>query len=143
MARYMAAAATMGDGRILITGGYDRPAGPGAAPQPLSSAMIYDPASGQWTSAAPMGLPRARHAAVALSDGRVAVVGGISIQPTGSVEIYDPRTNKWTAGGALAQPRYDHAAAASGQEIVVMGGSSQTMLGSVEVVRPDAVQKTP
>ena len=63
--RYMAAAAVLGDGRVLVTGGYDRPWDGDTPPSPLRSAMIYDPAGGAWSVARPMSTPRARHAAVA------------------------------------------------------------------------------
>jgi N-acetylneuraminic acid mutarotase len=136
--RYMAAAATLGDGRLLITGGYDRPFDEKTSPKALNTAMIYDPVSGRCSSAAPMGVPRARHAAVTLSDGRVAVLGGLGMNATASVEIYDPQTNSWSTSAPLAQPRYDHTAAVVGQDVYVLGGSSQSMMSSVEVVRPSA-----
>lgn len=137
--RYMAASALLGDGRILVMGGYDRPwSGEGPAPTPLRSAAIYDPNTGKWRSAAPMGTPRARHAAVALEDGRVAVMGGMSMNATASVEFYDPVANAWSAGSPLAQPRYDHSAVSDGPRIYVLGGSGQIMLSSIEVLDPNA-----
>jgi hypothetical protein len=134
--RYMAAAAVLGDGRLLISGGYDRPWKGEAHQMPLNSAVIYDPANDSYSQAAPMALPRARHAAVALSDGRIAVLGGMSLSSTASVEIYDPRSNTWETGPPMQQPRYDHAAAASGGAVYVMGGSSATMLASLEIYDP-------
>jgi N-acetylneuraminic acid mutarotase len=136
--RYMAAAAALGDGRILVTGGYDRPWKDGVTSGALNSAMIYDPANGQWLVAASMSTPRARHAAVALADGRVAVLGGISMNATASVEIYDPAKNTWTVAAPLSQPRYDHSATVSGGQLLVIGGSSQSMLSSHETYDPTA-----
>ena len=133
--RYMAAAAALGDGRLLITGGYDRPWRQSKGPAALSSTMIFDPNSGQWVGAAPMGVPRARHVAISLPDGRVAVLGGVSTRPTASVEIYDPRTDRWEMGEPLDQPRYDHTAVSNGQDVYVLGGSSQSMVSAVEVYR--------
>jgi N-acetylneuraminic acid mutarotase len=130
--RYMAAAAGLGDGRILVTGGYDKPWGNEQEPSALNSAVIFDPASNTWSAAAPMGSPRARHASVSLADGRVAVLGGLGMNPTGSVEIYDPRTNTWERAASLKQPRYDHTATSEGGIVYVMGGSSNTMLSSLE-----------
>jgi hypothetical protein len=136
--RYMAASVTLSDGRILITGGYDRPWDGKTALMPLRSAVIYDPLTKRMHAAAPMGNPRARHAAVSLEDGRVAVVGGMGMNPTASVEVYDPVNNVWTAAQSLAQPRYDHSAAAHGQKIYVLGGSGQSMLANIEVLDPDS-----
>ncbi len=134
--RYMAAAATLGDGRILITGGYDRPWTDESTPTALQSAVIFDTRTGEYAVAASMRVPRARHAAVTLVDGRVAVLGGIGINPTASVEIYDPGTDTWTVSTPLAQPRYDHAAVSDGNGVYVFGGSAQSMLSSTEVVYP-------
>lgn len=128
----MAASAVLGDGRILIVGGYDKPMMPGAKASPLCSAVIFDPRTNTWFEAASMRLPRARHSAVALEDGRVAVLGGVGITPTASVEIYDPMTDTWAAGDSLAQPRYDHSAVRDGDLIYIFGGSSQGMLSTVE-----------
>ena len=133
--RYMAASAVLPDGRILVTGGYDRPKVGESNPQALNSAVIFDPRDNMWSTAAPMRVQRARHAAVALQDGRIAVLGGMAMNPTASVEIYDPRTNSWEAGAPLAQPRYDHSAASDGGNVYVLGGSSNTMLSSVEVLQ--------
>lgn len=133
----MAAAAVLGDGRILVTGGYGRPFTAKDSPAPLNSAAIYNPSTGEFTVAAPMQLPRARHAAIALKDGRVAVIGGVSFEPTASIEVYDPGSDTWTYSMPLAQPRYDHAVASDGDTVFVIGGSSQSMLTSVEAVYPN------
>lgn len=129
----MGAAAPLPDGRILVSGGYGRP-WKDVPPSALNSVQIYDPRSGRWESAAPMMLPRARHSAVALSDGRVAVIGGINLNATSSVEIYDPRRDTWESGPALAQPRYDHSAVEQNGQIYVFGGSGQAMLASIEIL---------
>jgi hypothetical protein len=134
--RYMAASAVLGDGRILITGGYDRPWGRNETVQPMSSAVIYDPHTGEYTTTTPMSVPRARHACVALRDGRVAVIGGMGTAPTASVEVYDPGTGKWTTSTPLSQPRYDHTAAYDGHAVYVFGGSAQSMLTGAETVYP-------
>jgi hypothetical protein len=133
--RFMAAAAALGGGCVLVTGGYDRPWSAGPAPNALDTAMIFDAARGQWWAAAPMLVPRARHAAVSLPDGRVAVLGGVALSPTASVEIYDPRSNTWEIGSPLAQPRYDHSAVCESGSVYVLGGSSLSMITGVEVVR--------
>lgn len=135
--RYMAASAVLADGRILIAGGYGRRWTEGSSISPLSSVVILDPNSGQSYSVAPMVVPRARHAAVTLSDGRVAVLGGVGINPTASVEIYDPRTNRWQSAASLSQPRYDHSAVFSGGAIYVLGGMSLSGVSGFEVLYPE------
>lgn len=132
--RHMAAAAALGDGRILVTGGYDRQWSEDFAPTALRSVGIFDPRTGQWSLAASMNSPRARHAAVALADGRVAVIGGIAQNVTASVEVYDPATNLWTIANPLEQPRFDHSAVSDGDNVYVLGGSSQGVRSGVEVL---------
>lgn len=132
--RFLAASAVMRDGRILLMGGYDRPWSDGTKARPTRDAVIYDPVTEEWFEAAPMETPRARHAATVLPDGRVAVSGGISTRPTSSVEIYDPFTDEWTTGEPLSQARYDHTVAFSGGNLLVFGGSGQSMFGEVDVV---------
>lgn len=132
--RYMAASAMLPDGKILVTGGYDRAWTSKSSPRPLNSAVILDPVRGTCRPAASMAVPRARHAAVALSDGRVAVVGGLGSAPTASVEVYDPVLDAWFVAQPLAQPRYDHCAVADGTLIHVIGGNSQALLSSIEVL---------
>lgn len=136
--RYMAASALLTDGRILIAGGYDRPWTESNAPKPMRSAVIYDPSSGTSVAVAPLSVPRARHAAVSLSDGKVAVVGGIGLTATATVEIYDPVANAWRFAKPLSQPRYDHSAVTDGSSIYVLGGSGQTMMSSIEVLDPSS-----
>jgi hypothetical protein len=63
-----------------------------------------------------------------LSDGRVAVVGGIHDSPpsvTSSVEIYNPNSGLWSKGVSMSSGRVDQAAAllANG-DILVTGGAT-------------------
>jgi hypothetical protein len=136
--RYMAASVCLEDGRILITGGYNRPSTDESQPMALNSAMILDPHSGRSTPMASMNLPRARHAAVLLRNGLVVVIGGLSQVPTASIEVFDPQMNEWRMVDPLDQPRYDHSVAFDGANIYVLGGSSHTMISSVEVIRVGA-----
>lgn len=137
--RYMAASVLLPGGRILVTGGYDRKWTDSNPPRPLSSSLILDPNTGDSYSVAPMRTPRARHAAVVMSDGRVLVIGGFGRAALSSVEIYDPRTDRWQSAQPLLQPRYDHSAVSDGNTVIVLGGSAQSMLGASEVLRIDSL----
>jgi len=130
--RTMAAAAVLGDGRVLVTGGYGANS-PDSA-RALNSAMIFDPYHNTWTAAAPMNIARARHAATMIDDGRVLVAGGMNNTALGSVEVYNPATNTWQMCDSLAHPRFDHVVVANGSVAYVMGGSSVNLLSSVEFI---------
>jgi hypothetical protein len=72
------------DGRVLVTGGSD-------ADRAVTSAELYDPASGTWSTTEDMLTPRAAHTATLLLDGRVLVMGGYDgIDALASAELYDP-----------------------------------------------------
>jgi hypothetical protein len=114
-ARENHAAVLLGDGRVLVTGGYAN----GAY---MSSCEIYDPITGIWTVVTPMNVARALHQATLLQDGRVLVTGGVNQQgvlgaAANGVEIYNPTSNAWdqtnpagVAPALLPQGLYGHRA---------------------------------
>ncbi len=123
--RYLHSAVTLQDGRVLVSGGYhvnEEVRSRGFVP-PSAGVQIFDPANNSWQNAAPMAVPRARHASVLLPDGRVAVIGGFFGRALASVEIYEPRTNTWTKGKTLPQPVCDHTACFAQGRVVIAGGA--------------------
>jgi hypothetical protein len=134
-------AVSLGDGRVLVPGGF---AGEGRPP--LMGAEIYDPTSGPWTATGSMALGRGGHAAALLGDGRVLVAGGW-VGPstyTDTTEIFDPATGQFSPG-----PRLHHAvdglAAASLPDgcALVVGGQVgvQVATGQAVTICPDAVAR--
>ena len=107
-------ATLLADGRVLVTGGM----ADDWTMDALAEAELYDPATGLWTLAGSMSVPRAYHTTSLLADGRAMVVGGDWRGCHGdcfevalaSTEIYDPRTNGWSAGPQLATARASHTA---------------------------------
>src|SRR6266481_5074606 len=87
-----ASAATLQDGRVLVTGG-----DPGNGAGPQASADFID-TDGTISAAPPMNNPREGHVSVALQDGRVLVAGGLTVggSATSAAEIFDPVANSWT-----------------------------------------------
>ena len=69
----------LGNGQVLIVGGYDQSDGPTA------TAELFDPASGAFWPTGPMSVGRAGPAAALLPDGRVLVIGDYT-----TAEIYWP-----------------------------------------------------
>jgi len=59
---------------------------------PFAEAVIFDPATNQWSEAAASVLPRSGAAATLLPDGKVLVSQGGQLQS----EIYDPAANTWS-----------------------------------------------
>ncbi|HEY0412702.1 MAG TPA: kelch repeat-containing protein [Allosphingosinicella sp.] len=121
-----ATATLLRDGRVLVAGGGT---GERADRVALASAEIYDPATGRFTSVAPLAHRRYKHGAVALPDGDVLVIGGSDERDYGgkldTVERYDLRRGRWVAAGRLAQRRFKLADASvllpSGK-VLVAGG---------------------
>lgn len=91
VARAYASAVLLADGRILVTGGYDRKG------RPQRAAEWIEPDTGRCHRVHPMHAPRAGAAAIRLKSGRVLVAGGYRSpgRPTATLETYDPGTETW------------------------------------------------
>jgi len=104
-ARFRASAVTLADGRVLVVGGPDSRE---ADPVPLASAEVFDPVSGDWSSAGTLATARRGFILVALPDGGALVAGGFGGLMTASyrylatVERFDPHSNSWS--GAADMP---------------------------------------
>ena len=129
------------DGRVLmaagVAAGYDRPF--------LSSAELYDPASGVFRATNRLITPRRAHIANLLPDGRVLITGGSSARGNvlSSAEAWGPLTESFLPAGELAVPRYKHAAETlAGGRVLVLGGSdARDDLGryaSTEIFDPES-----
>ncbi len=134
--RAFPAAATLGDGEVLVAGG-------ATGSQVLSSAELYDPSTGTWSRTGSMTSPRVGAAATVLRDGDVLVVGGLGPdhQPLASAELYDPSTGTWSATGSMATPRaFTGLAVVAGGRVLVAGGlgAGHHPLASAELYDPSA-----
>ena len=76
--------ALMPSGKVLITGGGYSPSY-GAVDVPLAQAAIYDPTLNIITTIGPMNVSRQNHTVIALTNGNVLLVGGITGQGYGRV----------------------------------------------------------
>jgi len=115
------AATPLADGRVLVTGGYFTGY--------ENWARIYDPSSGTWTAAAPMGAQRDNHTATRLPGGDVLVAGGQN--SNGAInqsELFDPATGAWTGTGWMHVAHYGAIAEPlpSGDVLVAGGFTSGT-----------------
>lgn len=125
-ARNSAASAVI-DGRIYVVGGRQalRQADGSLRQVNVAALEVFDPATGQWSSRAPMpqaqgGLAAAAHA------GKLYVFGGEQWVPEQKVFseswVYDPATDRWAPAPALPTPRHGLGAATVGDRIHVFGG---------------------
>ena len=125
---------------------------------PLSGAVIFDPASHSVSDTGSMSTSRSGHTATLLPDGEVLVVGGITWQEAwqgqyftatqeetvGSAERYDPGGGEWTSAASPNVPRIGHTATllADGRVLVAGGliaGPDGTIVSAAAELYGDAV----
>src|SRR5262252_8937058 len=127
------------DGKVLITGGNIPGLGGG---QILSSAELYDPATGRFTATGNMTTPRRiGHTATLLPDGRVLIAGGYGAGNSviDSGELYDPSTGVFTPTGDMIEPRGGHSAIllSTGKVLIVGGYGAYPNVADAELYDPD------
>ncbi len=105
--RESATATLLRDGRVLVAGGH---AGRHEDIRIYASAEVYDSGLGRFRAVGDMTIPRHKHDAVRLRDGRVLIVGGSDERDDAglyrSTEIFDPATDTFRAAGRLHEGRY-------------------------------------
>ena len=95
----------LANGEVLVATGSH---GPPTCTRYLSSAELYNPATGVWTYTGSTLVPRESATAIRLADGRVLLAGGYdgggsACTDTDPVdtEIYNPATGQWSPAGNL------------------------------------------
>jgi uncharacterized delta-60 repeat protein len=102
-------------GKVLVAGGVFQTLTNSTS---LSSAELYDPATGTWAATGAMNSSRAQHSATSLPNGKVLVVG------FDSAELYDPASGTWTPTGSLNTPQPGHTALLlPNGKVLIAGGS--------------------
>ena len=116
-----ARALVLGDGRVLVAGGYLTKAR--GTSGPTATVEVYDPTTDRWSVAPSMHDPRAYATIAALPNGDVLLAGG----GTRSAERYNPRTGRWWMTGPMSIRRSffgsTEAATLPDGDVLVAGGS--------------------
>jgi len=131
-------AVLLASGKVLIAGGID-------GEVIVSSARLYDPATGQFVDARSMGSERFWHEATLLGDGCVLVTGGMKTNQwpgpvvVATAELYDPQRGAFLRLPDMTTPRAAHTATLlpDGQ-VLIAGGvrGSFIAVSSAELFRP-------
>lgn len=135
-------ATLLANGKVLIAGGLTtRP--PSSGISVTASTEIYDPAIGGFAAGPTMTTPRTGHAAVALANHKILIVGGVNNNERAfaTAEIYDPSSNEFTATTSMHTARVARSAVLlqDGRVLVTGGGDSGR---SAEVFDPSAATWT-
>jgi hypothetical protein len=93
--RFGHTATLLTNGKVLIAGGSSTP----ETWRPLSSAELYDPATGTFTPTGDMTWPQLGHNAMLLPDGKVLIVGRSG--RTVTVDLYDSDTGTFRPAGSI------------------------------------------
>jgi len=99
--RYLHQAVPLQNGQVLVAGGFDGSTCCGAPP--LTSAELYNAATGVWTATGSMNVPRVSFLLVVLANGEVLAAGGANNgkSPLTSAELYNPAAGTWTPTGNM------------------------------------------
>ncbi len=147
--RYQHSATTLNNGQILVAGGVNCPAS-GSCTY-LSSAELYNPATGAFAyTGGPMATARSAPA-VQLNSGKVLVAGGFACDSSGncsslqSAEIYDPIAGTFSSAGTMTIARSGHTMTVlSNGTVLIAGGQNCTSAAScsalqnAEIYNPNA-----
>ena len=124
----------LANGEVLVaTGSHGLP----TCTRYLSSAELYNPATGRWTYTGSTLVPRESATAIRLADGRVLLAGGYNgggsactnTDPV-DTEIYDPATGQWSSAGDLPHGWQDGAMVLLPDHRVLMVDGSQQGSGN-------------
>lgn len=127
-------ATLLNDGNVLLAGGGNF-VSTSSGGDVLTSAELYDPATGALTDTGPMLQGVIAPTAVRLLDGRILLAGGRIYNqggvPTATAEIYDPASGTCSFTGSMTTPRYSHSATLlQDGDVLIVGGIASSVTGA-------------
>lgn len=125
------------DGRVLVTGGNGYAS---SGYENLSSAEIYDPATGIWSSVGSMSRSRGGHTATLLTNGKVLIVGGGADSDLSSpTELFDPASGTWSVSGSIYRGRTGHTATLLADGKVLVAGGQAPYGGYIDYLSTTSI----
>jgi len=118
------AASLLSSGEVLIVGGIHSNYGEPGVGFGLTSAELYDPATGTFSATGSMTTVRTPPTATLLNNGMVLVAGGAGLADT-SAELYDPSAGTFAATGNMTIARNEHTATLLPSGKVLFVGADQ------------------
>lgn len=145
--RFLHSAARLPDGRVIVVGG--SATADLAAPIPLASSEIFDPATHTWSPGPSLAAPWFWGALTALSNGELLLHGGLMLTQFGLIPAptcqrlvaSGPGSWAWVAGAPMVEPRVAHdrgTLVLSDGRLLVAGGCVATVLGGLPVLAATA-----
>jgi len=125
-ARSSQSTTVLGNGNVLLAAGQNGGANGGY----LSSAELYNPATGKFTLTGSLNTPRILHTAHLLASGEVLIVAGNHFGSIASAELYNPTSGTFSNAASLNTPRQGHASVLLPNGQVLATGGYESQLGS-------------
>jgi len=125
-ARSSQSTTVLGNGNVLLAAGQNGGANGGY----LSSAELYNPATGKFTLTGSLNTPRILHTAHLLASGEVLIVAGNHFGSIASAELYNPTSGTFSNAASLNTPRQGHASVLLPNGQVLATGGYESQLGA-------------
>jgi uncharacterized protein (TIGR03437 family) len=128
------------DGEVLVAGGYSTT----LQGYNLSSAELYNPATGTFTATGSMVTAEGNHTATLLNSGQVLkaggqLIGGGAVAAYASAELYNPAAGVFTPTASMNTSRATYTATLLGNgSVLIAGGYNTSTLASAELYQPES-----
>jgi sugar lactone lactonase YvrE len=133
--RYVPSAALLQNGQVLVAGGING----GGAGNYLSSAELYNPATGTFSATGSMHNARGYFTATLLGNGQVLIAsGGTSAGAVTAGELYNPAAGTFSLTGSMLSSQGPPATLLTNGSVLVAGGYNGSYLKTSEVYNPTA-----